>query len=91
MHLLRCLHFFSARFQLSLVARHVPGRENIAAEALPQDEPHVFFSCTPQAAETASHIPSSLLDMLHNQLEESVSQLIRNALPPSTLRVYMAG
>ena len=27
----------------SLVARHVPGRENIAADSLSQDKPHVFF------------------------------------------------
>ena len=34
MHLLRCLHFASATHQIYIVARHVPGVLNTAADAL---------------------------------------------------------
>ena len=68
MHLLRCLHFFSAHFQISIVVRHVAGVENTAADALSHNNHDIFLSCTPQAAGKASQVPSPLLDMLlHNQ------------------------
>ena len=34
MHLLRSLHFYLAHFDIHLVARHVAGRDNTAADAL---------------------------------------------------------
>ena len=68
MHLLRCLHFFSAHFQISIVVRRVAGVENAAADALSRNNPDIFLSCTLQAAGKASQVLSPLLDMLlHNQ------------------------
>ena len=64
MHLLRCLHFFCAHFQISLQARHIPGVRNTAADTLSRDKHEVFLSCFPQAPSRPSHVPQSLLDML---------------------------
>jgi len=34
MHLLHCLHFFTAHAQLCIVATHIPGRLNMGADAI---------------------------------------------------------
>ena len=68
MHLLRCLHFFTAHFKISLQAVHIAGVDNIAADALSRNKPDVFWSCSPQASPAPSVIPQSLLEMLlHHQ------------------------
>ena len=61
MHLLRCLHFFTARHQISICARHVPGVLNTAADALSRNNMSVFFQCAPQAAQAPFPVPSQLL------------------------------
>ena len=43
MHLLRCLHFFLAHFDITLTAKHLPGIQNTAADALSRDNLHIFF------------------------------------------------
>lgn len=68
MHLLRCLHFFTAHWQISIEARHIAGASNTAADALSRNKHDVFLSCVPQAPSSPSPIPQSLLDMLlHNR------------------------
>ena len=68
MHLLRCLHFFTAHFQKIIEAHHIAGVDNNAADALSRNKLDVFLSCSPQAAPSPSPIPQSLLDMLlHNK------------------------
>ena len=37
MHLLRCLHFFTAHFRIAIRARHIAGVRNTAADALSRD------------------------------------------------------
>ena len=64
MHLLRCMHFFSARYQTSIRAAHVAGILNTAADALSCNNLPLFFQCTPQAARAPCMFPSQLLDML---------------------------
>ena len=98
MHLLRCLHFFMANFQIIIEAHHIAGVDNSAADALSRNKLDVFLSCSPQAALSPSPIPQSPLDMLlHNkpdwtsQLEENVSLYLGKALAPSTLRSYGTG
>ena len=68
MHLLRCLQFFTAHFQIIIEAHHIAGVDNNAAYALSRNKLDVFLSCSPQAAPSPSPIPQSLLDMLlHNK------------------------
>ena len=64
MHLLRCLHFFSASYQIVLTAEHLPGILNTAADALSRNNLSNFFICSPQACKLPSPIPQSLTDML---------------------------
>ena len=64
MHLLRCLHFFSAHFDMGLQPCHIPGVLNTAADALSRDNMVYFFQCCPQAREAPSAIPDPLVDML---------------------------
>ena len=37
MHLMRCLFFFVAHFQLVLAPAHIPGKQNVAADHLSRD------------------------------------------------------
>ena len=63
MHLLRCLHFFCAHFDIALRARHIRGRENTQADALSRNLLQVFFRQVP-AAKQQTRIPQPLWDML---------------------------
>ena len=62
MHLLRCLSFFVAFFQLFLDIVHLLGRCNEAADALSRDNLPLFMQLTPDAQEAATLIPDALLD-----------------------------
>ena len=64
MHLLRCLHFFSAHFQLRVQASHIPGSCNDAADALSRNSLGYFRSIVPQAPLCPTGIPPALVDML---------------------------
>jgi len=64
MHLLRCLTFITAKFQFLITARHIPGIENTAADALSRDKLDLFRSIYPQADHAPSPISAALLDLL---------------------------
>ena len=64
MHLSRCLHFFLAHFDIRLVARHIAGIYNTAADALSHNNLGIFFKCFPQASRIQAQVPDSLQDML---------------------------
>jgi len=64
MHLMRCLSFIVAKFQLLIVASHIPGKDNHAADALSRDRLTDFRSFITQAQEQPSSIPVELLDLL---------------------------
>ena len=57
--LLRCLHFYSAHFDFSFTASHVPGIQNVAADALSRGNVSLFSSLFPQVPEAV--IPPALL------------------------------
>ena len=67
MHLIRCLHFFTARHDISIKATHVAGSNNVAADALSRNKLTLFLQTNPQAAEKPSQIPGPLVDMLVRQ------------------------
>lgn len=54
-----CLRLFAAVHAMTLVAKHLPGKENDAADAISHGNLPVFFYQVPQAA-----IPKELLDIL---------------------------
>ena len=73
MHLLRCLHFFLAYFDIQLVARHLAGTDNVAADALSRDNLNLFFRCQPQAEPSPSPLPSALKELLLLRLPDWLS------------------
>ena len=73
MHLLRCLHFYTATYQISVSASHVPGALNTAADALSRNNLLLFTQCVPQAANAPSQIPAQLLQMLIHQRPDWIS------------------
>ena len=66
MHLMRCLSFFVAFYQLYLDAKHLPGTCNEAADALSRDNLPLFMQLNPGAQSMATTIPDSLVhNLLH--------------------------
>ena len=61
MHLLRCLFFFVAAFDIKLWSVHVPGVCNGAADALSRDNHTSFLA---QARRQADVIPPEMLEVL---------------------------
>ena len=58
MHLMRCLSFL-ARWEVSLICRHIPGVENGAADALSRDDLQSFQRLVPEAAREPCSLLSS--------------------------------
>lgn len=73
MHLLHCLHSFLAHYDVHVVARHLPGRENTAADALSRNNLPVFFRCHLQANPTPSSLPQALRELLVFQTPDWLS------------------
>ena len=64
MHLLRCLFFFTTRYQVVLASAHIPGKCNEAADRLSRDSLSSFFQLVPDAKKRPSVLPQELLDAL---------------------------
>ncbi len=64
MHLMRCLSFFLARWDVVLVCKHIPGTDNGAADALSRNSLPLFQQLVPESAEDATSIPEGLLQCL---------------------------
>ena len=64
MHLMRCLSFFLARWNVSLVCRHIPGSQNSAADALSRNALPSFQRLVPGASRTPTIHPDILLGSL---------------------------
>ncbi len=57
MHLLRCLHFFCAHYDIVLQAQQIEGKSNQAADALSRNSLQAFYRVNPGADRRATHIP----------------------------------
>ncbi len=64
MHLMRCLSFFLARWNMSFVCEHIPGVDNGAADALSRDSLSMFQSLIPEAAREPTPNHEGLLQCL---------------------------
>ena len=82
MHLMCCLFFFSAHFHFRLIAKHIPGKQNILVDALSRDHLSLFRStvflyfCSlhPQANSNPAIIPAPLIALLITNKPEWLSQ-----------------
>ncbi len=66
-HLLRCLFYLEAKYEIALTAVHVPGVENGAADAISRDRLNLFFDLVPQASRVACQVPPGMVARLGRQ------------------------
>ena len=64
MHLLRCLFFLEARYQLDVVCIHIPGVLNDLADDLSRNRLHSFRHKVPEVNSSPTAISQHLLDLL---------------------------
>lgn len=64
MHLMRCLFFFTAAYNVVVAAEHIPGVDNGAADALSRNDACAFLLQVPSAKATPTVLPTELLQVL---------------------------
>lgn len=64
MHLLQCMFFMAAHFQMYIRATHIPGVVNSAADALSCGDLPRFLQVVREAASQPAFIPQQLVDLL---------------------------
>ena len=64
MHLIRCLFFILAAWDISLYACHIPGVLNTVADAISRDNIPLLFSKVPDADRTPTPVPPNLVELL---------------------------
>ena len=74
MHLLRCLFFIQARLDIQIKTVHIPGVENIIADAISRDNLSVLYSQVPNVDRSPRLIPPPLLDLLVERQPDWTSQ-----------------
>ena len=87
MHLMRCLSFFIARCQLVLIPKHLPGRENSAADHLSRDALSSFRQLVPRSRPEPTQLPVHLMEALVHRRPDWTSASWRDALCSSFPRV----
>ena len=73
MHLLCCLWFFSAHFDLKISACHIPGILNTAADQLSRNKSPEFLKQNPHISSIPTAIPSPLLKLISPQRRDWTS------------------
>ncbi len=68
MHLLRCLAFYAAHYGFEIESYHIPGMQNVAADAISRNNLTVIPSLIPQAAQQI--IPQAILELLVLQIPD---------------------
>ena len=64
MHLIRCLFFVLAAWDISLYACHIPGVLNTVADAISRDNIPLLFSKVPDADPLPVPVPTNLVKLL---------------------------
>ena len=86
-HMLQCLFFWKATFDVVLTARHIPGIENRATDSLSRNNLPLFFSILPQTHPDPDLVPEGVI--FH--LEGLARDFVDDSLAPSTKWVYLTG
>ena len=98
MHLLRCLFFISEHHHFLVEAVHLPGKINVAADALSHNNISIFTgssrgtgasNTSPRSGTTATGSRATGLDV--KQWGRTVCSLYQAGLAPSTQKAYSAG
>ena len=64
MHLLRCLWFFSAFFEITIRAAHIPRALNTTADKLSRNQAAQFLCSNPNASHIPTQIPTPFLQIM---------------------------
>lgn len=64
MHLLRSLYFVKAYFDLDLRVVHIPGKDNVVADAISRDDLATLLSQVPMISLSSTPIPLRLAEIL---------------------------
>ena len=67
MHLLRCLWFFTALFDIDIMATHIAGVSNEAADMLSRNHTKHFLTAHPQASQFSTPLPIPLINLITPQ------------------------
>ena len=88
MHLLRCLWFFTALFDIDITATHIAGVNNKAADMLSRNHMRRFFTVHPEALQYPTQVPVSLVSLITPQKLDwtSLSVLHQFQLTVSAIR-----
>ena len=73
MHLIRCLWFFSAHFDIKISACHIPGTSNTAAGQLSRNRSTEFLKLHPHTCRSPASIPMSLLKLISPRRQDWTS------------------
>lgn len=63
-HMLRCLFYLEAKYEMRLTSVHVPGLQNGAADAISRNQLDTFFTLVPQASQQPYNYPRGLVEGL---------------------------
>ena len=77
MHLLRCLWFFVAFYDINIVAEHIAGKTNQVADMLSRNQANQFLSLYPQVSRLPTLLPTPLLLIVSPQKLDWTSQSFR--------------
>ena len=87
MHLMRCLFFIRAHFQISVRAEYVPGAHNTIADAISRNNLCLLFTQVPLSVNKQVVIPRELVSLLAEQQPDWTSptwtKLFRSCFPPA--------
>ena len=72
-HLLRCIFFFSAKYEFTLTAAHVPGRLNTLADAISRNNASYFISSYSQANKQPTQVPLEFISKLFVEKPDWIS------------------
>ena len=73
MHLLQCFRFFSAHFDIRVVASHIPGAVNIVADQLSRNKAMEFLQANPHVSRIPVTMPTPLLILVSPQKQDWTS------------------
>ena len=97
MHLIRLLVFFASKYNFWFTATYIPGKLNVAADALSRNNMSVFFMQAPQADPQPTAVAPALhgfavstrhhMDM--QELEQAVQRYFAAGLTSATHKTYL--